>query len=167
MLMLSLTSDVAAPPPPSGTNYMLMLSLTSEGSVIPPPPVDTGSVGSSMSGGYFSRKKWHTLIGEIQAERDAARAIKNATQRKAVVPAGVLADQALKAARDAEESAQVASDLRAMTNALQAAAGAKSLSQAIAQANEAKEFARSAIAAMIAYQDFEDEEEAIALLLMH
>lgn len=149
-----------------GTSWGTSWATSWNGST-PAPPADHPSSGGTISGGYFSRKKWYALIGEIEAERAQARTIRNAAQRKAVAPAVLLAAKALKAAREAEEDAQVAADLRAMNAALQGAAGAKSLSIAIAQANEAQAFARSAMAAMIAWQeDEDDEDESIAMLLL-
>lgn len=169
MLMLSLTSDGPVTPP-TGTNYMLMLSLTSDTGITPPPPApDQGSPGGGISGGYFSRKRWHEVVGELEAERAAIalKAIRQADQRRAVARAAKVAAAAIEAAREAQESPGVATELRAMNRALEAAAGAKSLRVALERTDAATEFARQAVAAMIAWQDDEDDEdEAITMLLL-
>lgn len=133
--------------------------------VAPAPPSVTPPVGSSISGGTFSRGRWRSLKEELRGERevrDRAIEARRKTERKALEQAAAETAKA-RAAIDTDESEHEAALVR-LSNALDAAAGAQSIAVAIQRANEATRIAK-AIQSEI--EDDDEEEEAIAILLMH
>jgi hypothetical protein len=146
-------------------NEQIFYSPTVEGVVVA-PPVGGGGTGA---GGSFSRSQWKKL-------RDLKAAIQDAEEYAAeLAPRSQIkvAKAAQAAAAVAEAVAQHAklaevAKLNAITNALDAATGAKTIAATIRHADEAKALADRALAAVIAKAQAEadEEEEAIALLLL-
>lgn len=114
----------------------------------------------------FSRKRFEELraaeIAQAEAQR-AAEELKASKRKRAIEAAAQEAAKALRAAATEQaDEAREAAELLAMTNALEAAVGARTTKEAIEQANLAK---RAAIALMTMFADLEDEEAAVMLLL--
>lgn len=138
---------------------LLFAGATTGGGPPPPPPgIDSGSVGS----GHFSRGQWHTLKKKWQAEEEVIARAAEATGRKerdALNSAAVETAKARAAVQVAD--AEYEAELARLSSALSAAAGAQTVAKAILMANEAVKIAKAIQA------DIEEEEEAIAFLLMH
>jgi hypothetical protein len=135
-------------------------------------------VGSSISGGTFSRKRWHELKQLLRAEAEAKEAApaRKATTRKAITAAAEAARKIAEAADSPRWRASAAGPSPAinlalvrLTDALDAAAGATSLKQALSLSSAVIEHARRArqeIEAEKARREAErEEEDTIALLL--
>jgi hypothetical protein len=137
------------------------------------PPV----IGSSISGGSFSRKRWHELSELLRAEA-AAREIALARKPKAREAITAAAQAAREIADKAEpgealnpslvNTSLVNTSLVRLAHAVEAAAGATSLRQTLALSSaviaQARE-ARAAIERERMRRAAEREEEEIALLL--
>jgi L-lactate utilization protein LutC len=130
-------------------------SWGSVGAVVTPEPP---SVGSSISGGTFSRKRWRELkdAWEAQAAAEMAAAeLKAKTKRKVTLAkAARLAEAAINQAH-ADERIRVG----ALTRALEAAADATKAAIAIREAQHAIAISLAII------RDQEDEDELLHLLL--
>jgi hypothetical protein len=139
-------------------------SWGSVGAVVTPSP----DVGSSISGGTFSRKRWREVREEWRRElleaweaqelvENAARELQAKTKRKLeLAKAAQLAEQALL---EAETTKVIeAARLRQLTLALEGAVSARKSSEAVAAAHRAITLARAII------RDLEDEEDVILLL---
>lgn len=185
----------AAPPPPTGTDYIahdppILAGLThqfidfgfrpqgSGGAVIVKPAV--GGFGrrirrdeferrlKEQRDNTFGRRRFAELQALWAAEETASRLAletKSKAQRKAL-------EAATQAARDAARSAEDASavpvaQIDALTLALQAASSAARIKTSLDEAKAAERFAAAVIAAIRQAEEDNDEEEAIALLLMH
>jgi len=128
-------------------------------------PESTGPVvgitgGGRISGGYFSRKRWHELIGELRGE---ARAEKRVRKKKALVNTAAALNEALDAIDLQIQTAETNRQLHAMEAAIQAAIGAHSVADTI-------RLTKAAIAHVEnikLVQQLEDDDEAIAILLMN
>jgi uncharacterized membrane protein len=117
-----------------------------------------GSVGSSISGGYFSRKRWHDIKEEERRQRDAEQAERAAMLERQRVEADAAATAKLDAAR-----AELARRHQAIIEALAAQAGATTPGTALAQLAHAH---RLVGMAPRPGPDDSDEEEAIMRLLL-
>jgi len=131
-------------------------------------PEATGPVigvtgGDRISGGYFSRKRWHEIIGAHRAALRAAEVTRSKKKKAALEKAAQLAKRALDLAEHAEVSA-LKTDIENLALNLDAASSAVRVADSLKRAKFAQEIARELIAAI---ERFEDEEEAIALLLMN
>jgi hypothetical protein len=139
----------------------LLLFFTGAKAAVPKQPPQ---VGSSITGGYFSKKKWHVVIGEIRAERkallDANLAKRRRKQQEALEAAAARTREALLEAEvTANEAHQEAGRLLA---ALRATGAAKAQDLP----HRAREAENAAEALLRAMRDHEDE-DAIMLLLLH
>jgi hypothetical protein len=124
-------------------------------------PVGGGGTGA---GGSFSRSQWKKLRDLKAAIQEAEeRAEELTTRGKAkVVKATEAAAAVAEAVAQHAKLAEVAK-LNAITNALDAATGAKTVAQTMRHADEALAIAKRALIAMA---EADEEEEAIALLLL-
>lgn len=127
--------------------------LGNVGGVTPPTPT-APAAGGRISGGYFSRGRWHDLKEKWRAEQevvDRALEAKGRKERQALERA---ASETAKARAAVEiEATEHEAELTKLRNMLSAAAGAQSVAVAIQRANEATRIAQ-AIQAEI---DEEDE----------
>jgi hypothetical protein len=129
--------------------------------------IDLGGVGSSISGGTFSRGRWRELkeleaAARQRAERDRERIETQAREAAAQKAAEERAAIAARRRLEDETNARLASE-RALADALQASSGLSGMSDggvvnAILQAAQRAELERTAAA--------QEEEEAIVHLLL-
>lgn len=132
------------------------------GTAVVPPPITEPTPGGRISGGYFSRGHWHALKDAWRTEDEARQRARDAKRRKEREALERAAFEAASA-RAVVETSETEHDgeLARLYTALAAATGAETVMQAITKANEAVRIAKALQA------DIEEEEEAIALLLMH
>lgn len=118
-------------------------------------PVNVGiDAGSSISGGYFSRKRWHAIVAAREAEKRALKA-KN---RK-------VARQAAEAIHEAREHAEAAAESERIDTALQGlVATATQTTTTAGTLRQLREIADHI--ARLRYE-LEDDDEAVTLLLLH
>lgn len=124
-------------------------------------PPDSGA-GGFITGGTFSRGRWHSLKEAWRLQREArerALRLRRKKHRDRLERAARLAAEAL---REAEAVEVVdAGRLLALTNALEAATGAKKVADAVAHAATIEQAAQAFL------NELDEEEEAIiAFLLM-
>ena len=146
------------------------LYTTGASGTAPPPVVVTPpSVGGSISGGTFSRGRWHALIGGIRKELEEAELAREALAAKAKAESGRKAKLLASAARAAdraiveaaEKETEAFSEVARLTRMLETAAGAVTLADAMKNAADVHKAVRALIEAM----EEEEEDEAILLLL--
>ena len=127
-----------------------------------PPPVDTGQpqVGGAIVAGYFSRGKWHDLLKLIEAEK-AASTKADDLKRSAAKTALASAAEDAAIIVEAIQSGAGMPDIDPLTAALEAANGATRLADVLSQAKKAARIARHIL------DEIEEEEEAVAFLLLH
>ena len=117
------------------------------------------------SGTPFTKKRYREIQGALQAARDAekrAHELKRKADRVAAWQAAQQARAAIEAARLAEDqSNQARAHMLALTGALQAMSGAQGTNEVMRNSQGVMRMAAQAKA----YQDEQDEEEAISLLL--
>jgi len=122
----------------------------------PPPPPPVGTVGGGMSGGYFSRGRWHAIIGEqIERAEKIARRLKHKKQREALLAAAQAADEFLESLPPEDDASA-----QALARTLQAAVN---ITEANASIEKLGLFRREAIRLKQILDD--DEEVAILMLL--
>ena len=122
--------------------------------------------GGRIVGGQFKRGQWRAIEDAKRATKEAEERAKKLKRKRA----REAAEQAAREARAAIEASRLAQDqdfaaaeqFRAMTAALQALAGAQTITQQMQEANSAMAHAR-AIQEQIAAND---DDEAIAILLL-
>lgn len=120
----------------------------------------TGATGGDrIVGGTFTRKKWREFKEAEAAKRaleEKALELNSDKPRKKIISAVRVVEEAIDLA-----SMEEAANLAKLTAALEAAVGAKRIADTIKQAETAKRYAKAII------EEIEDEEDSIALLLMH
>jgi hypothetical protein len=132
------------------------------------PPEPEREIGGGPSGGT-SRKKIREILDLRAAVREAEeRAQELKTKGKAKVVNAAQAAAAVAEAAHRHAGIVAVAKLNAITAALDAATGAKTIAATIRHADEAKALADRALAQVIAKAkaDADEEEEAIALLLL-
>jgi hypothetical protein len=126
----------------------------------PPTPPSTGlNVGGSISGGYFSKKKWHCLVACMAAEKRAAELKKAGKLRKATE----FASRIIKGSVVDDDGPSP--ELAALTLALEGAASAQKIGDAIRHARNIEVAAR-AYQSYVREWEAADEEDAIEMLLL-
>lgn len=121
-------------------------------------PSITVDAGSSISGGSFSRGRWHSLKAAIEAEHEAERKAKELKDSKRKRK---LAAQAAAILREAREHAELASESERIDTAVAELADAAN--KVALTVHGIKELRRKADQIVVMAED--DEEEAIALIL--
>jgi hypothetical protein len=143
------------------------VSLTGQGANLS-YDIDLGGVGSSFSGGTFSRGRWRELKELERQAREAAELarrriedeVREAARRRAAEQRAAIA--AARAAKDRANAARA--QAQAGADALAALSGAQSLSQAMRAGDMMNEAAAAAHAQQLAAE--QEEEEAIVHLLL-
>jgi hypothetical protein len=163
----------STPPPPTGTDYIehdrpILIGLSrqvidfgwlpegSGGAPPPPPPPPVGiDAGSSISGGYFSRGRWHALIGEqIERAEEKARRLKHKKQSEALLAAAQAAEEFLESLPpEADAGAE------ALAQTLQAAVNSKEANASIEQLGMVRREA-------IRLKQILDDDEDLAILML-
>lgn len=121
-------------------------------------------VGSSISGGSFSRRRWRELREAQEAllkAEQAALDLKKQKQHDDAIRAIKLAEEAIALAEAAEAEADLQRRISQLTKACQAAAGAKQAAGVMAAMKRIELHAMAIIRA-----EEEDDETAIELILL-
>lgn len=151
---------------PGGFRSVFMRQIGGLGSpsgVIPPSPPPP-SVGSSISGGTFSRGRWRALREAQHAAEVRAQETGQRKRKKALDEAAAAAALALSALREEEVERQaIETNATAMRHALEAATGSNRLATVIRQSNRVVELAKAIIQQI---EDDEEEEEIIEMAAM-
>lgn len=126
------------------------------------PPTPTPSPGGRITGGYFSRGRWHDLKKRWEEEDEILARAAEANGRKEREALERAATETARA-RAAVEFAELeqCSALDKLFSALAAAPGADTVAKTIMRANEAVRIAKAIQA------EIEEEEEAVALLMLN
>lgn len=144
-----------------GNNWTLQNGPTQSTDYPFVPPVSTGvDAGSSISGGTFSRGRWHALLATIEAEREAERKARQAKESKRKRR---LAWQAAEILREAKEHAEKAAESDRIDAAI--AEMAERAKSATLTADLVKELRGHVDRIAALHREMEDEDEATALLL--
>lgn len=123
-------------------------------------PAVGGDAGGSISGGYFSRKKWHALIGELAKEaHERADQLKRKKERETVA---VAIRASLKAAEDADVFGVGAEPMAAIAATLEAATRATKTAEVLAHVRAIHRH----VAELKRQIDENDDEEAEAVELL-
>jgi hypothetical protein len=119
------------------------------------------------SGTPFTRKRYRELVDAASAERDAARLAQELEDRRAIemMRAATAHARAALRARWTQEDALAAAS--AYERAMQGALAAKAVAQRMRLAGHGAGHLQAALRASMAQREQDEEEEAIALLLLH
>jgi hypothetical protein len=156
----------------------LLFQIAVGGEAPPTPPSgDPGGrivahrAGDERGGRAFTRKQWAELRALLRAEREAAERVdelRKPKARQALAAASDAARDAIELLRQAEAAELVRPEVEKLTQALTAAAGAKSLAAVFRNANAATAHAQAIIAGMEAAarraREQEEEEEEMAVV---
>lgn len=135
---------------------------------VTPVPPETGGVGSSISGGTFSRGRWHALKSEWAAQRLLHARAQSRKRRKECEALEEAADEAASALRAAEDvQATATAEIAKLVRTIEAATAATTLKTIIARCNATNRAAAELKAAILHELEMQDEDEAIMLLLLH
>lgn len=142
------------------TQHMLRFGFKVQGTSGATTQGTAGTGGNIGAGGYFSKGRWHQIRDELEAARRARLEVIERARRTKQQRAKRILNEAARLAKEAFEAAE-ANQLVELTTALEAAAGAKRVTDAVIEAQRVKEIAL----AQIAHHEAEDEDDAEALLL--
>lgn len=144
---------------PDGYGVKRCGSFANKAAGVTPPQSD--HTGSGITGGWFSRKKWHDLKDLLEAQRR----VEELAEEKSGKEATALDQAAGRAAQALELIHQARLDelnkFARMQSLLEAAAQAETMAARIRAANQA------AVVATRIIRDLEEEEEAIAFFLLN